>query len=130
MLWITTGDNLVGRVPQDLASTGGKVLRVTRDGAPAPDNPTAWPRPADPRLMDTLGEVLIAQHQYARAAEVLAKAVARAPQLGSARYHLALALSLDGRRDEARELLKSLLGNDQPFSERAEAQSLLAQIGS
>ncbi len=50
MLWITTGDNLVGRVPQDLASTGGKVLRVTRDGAPAPDNPTAWPRPADPRL--------------------------------------------------------------------------------
>ena len=50
MLWITTGDNLRGRVPQDLGSTGGKVLRVTRDGAPAPGNPTAWPRPADPRL--------------------------------------------------------------------------------
>ena len=86
-------------------------------------------RPADPRLMDTLGEVLIAQRQYARAAEVLARAVARAPQLGSVRYRLALALSLDGRKDEARELLKSLLDAGQPFSERAEAQNLLTQIG-
>jgi glucose/arabinose dehydrogenase len=52
-LWIATGDNLLGRVPQDLQSTGGKVLRVTRDGAAAPGNPTGWPRPADPRLFAT-----------------------------------------------------------------------------
>lgn len=49
-LWIATGDIRTGRVPQDLQSLGGKVLRVTRDGAPAPGNPTTFPRPADPRI--------------------------------------------------------------------------------
>ena len=41
-LWIATGDAALGRIPQDLSSLGGKVLRVdpsTGDGAPA--NPFA-----------------------------------------------------------------------------------------
>lgn len=86
-------------------------------------------RPGDPRLMETLGEVLIAQGQAARAAEVLAKAAQRAPELPSLRYHLALALTQSGRTDEARALLKSLLDADQAFTERAQARTLLAQIG-
>lgn len=40
MLWIGTGDAAVGTNPQDVTSLGGKVLRVTRDGAAAPGNPT------------------------------------------------------------------------------------------
>jgi len=39
MLWIGTGDAAIGDNPQRLTSLGGKVLRVTRDGAAAPDNP-------------------------------------------------------------------------------------------
>jgi aldose sugar dehydrogenase len=39
-LWIGTGDAALGTLPQDLQSLGGKVLRVTRDGAAAPGNPT------------------------------------------------------------------------------------------
>ena len=38
-LWIATGDAAVGVNPQSPASLGGKVLRVTRDGAAAPGNP-------------------------------------------------------------------------------------------
>ena len=38
-LWIGTGDAAVGTNPQDLTSLGGKVLRVTRDGAAASNNP-------------------------------------------------------------------------------------------
>ncbi len=38
-LWITTGDTRSPTVPQDLGQLGGKVLRVTTDGAPAPGNP-------------------------------------------------------------------------------------------
>ncbi|MCU0627084.1 MAG: PQQ-dependent sugar dehydrogenase [Gemmatimonadaceae bacterium] len=49
-LWITSGDTRTGRVPQDLQSLGGKVLRVTRDGTPAPGNPSSYPRPADARI--------------------------------------------------------------------------------
>ncbi|MGH9050368.1 MAG: PQQ-dependent sugar dehydrogenase [Acidimicrobiia bacterium] len=38
-LWITTGDVHNGNVPQDLGGLGGKILRVTRDGAPYSGNP-------------------------------------------------------------------------------------------
>ena len=41
-LWIATGDAASGRVPQDLTSLGGKVLRVDPfTGAGAPTNPLA-----------------------------------------------------------------------------------------
>ncbi len=41
-LWIATGDAAAGRVPQDLTSLGGKVLRVDAStGAGAPTNPFA-----------------------------------------------------------------------------------------
>lgn len=38
-LWVTTGDAATNTVPQDPRSLGGKVLRVTTDGAGAPGNP-------------------------------------------------------------------------------------------
>jgi len=37
-LWVGTGDAAIGTNPQDDDSLGGKVLRVGRDGAAAPDN--------------------------------------------------------------------------------------------
>ncbi len=48
-LWIATGDTRIGGVPQDLSVLGGKVLRVTRDGAPAPGNPSLGAG-SDPRI--------------------------------------------------------------------------------
>jgi len=39
-LWVGTGDAAIGTTPQDDDSLGGKVLRVDRDGAAAPDNPS------------------------------------------------------------------------------------------
>lgn len=47
-LYITTGDNHQPTLPQDLTRLGGKVLRVDRDGRPAPGNHT--PAGGDPRL--------------------------------------------------------------------------------
>ncbi|KHD89740.1 MAG: aldose sugar dehydrogenase [Bdellovibrio sp. ArHS] len=48
LLYITTGDNHNGPLPQDLTRLGGKVLRVTTDGAGAPNNNT--PSGGDPRI--------------------------------------------------------------------------------
>jgi glucose/arabinose dehydrogenase len=47
-LSITTGDNHQPTLPQDLTRLGGKVLRVDRDGQPAPGNKT--PAGGDPRI--------------------------------------------------------------------------------
>lgn len=47
-LYITTGDNHNGPLPQDLTRLGGKVLRVDRDGAADPGNNT--PSGGDQRI--------------------------------------------------------------------------------
>lgn len=47
-LYITTGDNHNGPLPQDLSRLGGKVLRVDRNGNAAPDNST--PAGGDTRI--------------------------------------------------------------------------------
>jgi aldose sugar dehydrogenase len=47
-LYVTTGDNHNGTLPQDLQSLGGKVLRLTRDGKPAQGNST--PDAGDKRI--------------------------------------------------------------------------------
>ena len=47
VLWIGTGDSATGTVPQDPRSLGGKILRVMRDGSPAPGNPGGA---LDPRI--------------------------------------------------------------------------------
>ncbi|WP_136718050.1 PQQ-dependent sugar dehydrogenase [Halorientalis salina] len=52
-LWITTGDASEGERAQDPTDLGGKILRVTPGGDPAPDNPDLG-SDADPRIF-TLG---------------------------------------------------------------------------
>jgi aldose sugar dehydrogenase len=47
ILWVGTGDSASGGVAQDPRSLGGKILRVTRDGSPAPGNPGGA---LDPRI--------------------------------------------------------------------------------
>lgn len=42
-LYITTGDTRAATVPQDLRGLGGKLLRITTEGAPAPGNPELGP---------------------------------------------------------------------------------------
>ena len=47
-LYVTTGDTHNGAVPQSPTMLGGKVLRIDRDGNPAPDNPAM--EGFDPRI--------------------------------------------------------------------------------
>jgi glucose/arabinose dehydrogenase len=47
-LYVTTGDNHNGTLPQDLTRLGGKILRVDANGAAVPGNNT--PAGGDPRI--------------------------------------------------------------------------------
>lgn len=47
-LYVTTGDNHNGNLPQDLTSLGGKILRIDREGKAAPGNNP--PTGGDPRI--------------------------------------------------------------------------------
>jgi glucose/arabinose dehydrogenase len=42
-IWVGTGDAAIGTMPQDPLSSGGKVLRLRRDGSAAPGNPFGLP---------------------------------------------------------------------------------------
>ncbi|MCU0635846.1 MAG: PQQ-dependent sugar dehydrogenase [Gemmatimonadaceae bacterium] len=49
-LYVGSGDNRSGPIPQRVTGLGGKVLRVTRNGDPAPGNPTGFGPTAHPQL--------------------------------------------------------------------------------
>ncbi|GAA6735185.1 PQQ-dependent sugar dehydrogenase [Thermus oshimai] len=50
MLYVTTGEVYERALAQDLASLGGKILRLTPEGAPAPGNPFLDRRGARPEI--------------------------------------------------------------------------------
>jgi aldose sugar dehydrogenase len=80
-LYVTTGDNHNGPLPQDLTKLGGKVLRVDRHGNAAPGNQT--PAGGDARIFTyghrnvqgiafhpTTGQPYIAEHGPGHSDEV------------------------------------------------------------
>ncbi|WP_337843780.1 PQQ-dependent sugar dehydrogenase [Thermus sp.] len=50
MLYVTTGEVYERALAQDLSSLGGKILRLTPEGAPAPGNPFLGQRGARPEV--------------------------------------------------------------------------------
>lgn len=82
----------------------------------------------DAQMLDTLGFVLLARGEAEEAAQVLADAVARAPENPGFRYRLGLALARTGREDEARRAFEAALERA-PFPEADRARAELARLG-
>jgi putative PEP-CTERM system TPR-repeat lipoprotein len=81
--------------------------------------------PNSSAIQDTLGRILVARGQMARAAELLGKASKKAPGLASTRYHYAVALAGSGNKSEALKVLQQLLGEIPKFPEADAAKALL-----
>lgn len=83
----------------------------------------------DPRVLETLGEVLLAGGRPQQAIEVLNTASERDPGAASIRLNLARAQFAAGQAPDARRTLHALLADSRPFDGRAEAVALLKQVG-
>ncbi len=80
-------------------------------------------------VLDTLAVVQLANGDVAQAERSIGQALAKSPGQPSLMYHRAMILEAAGRKDEAITDLKAILGQEQPFPERAEAEGLLQRLG-
>ena len=81
-----------------------------------------------PDIGDTLGWILTAHGEAADALPLLRQAAKAKPQDPSVQYHLALALSGSGHKDEAVQLLGTLVSRPDSFNDKPKAQALLDQL--
>ncbi|MBN1142675.1 MAG: PEP-CTERM system TPR-repeat protein PrsT [Deltaproteobacteria bacterium] len=85
--------------------------------------------PGSPYVLDTLGFILLGKGRHEEALNLLRKADALLPGNKTIGYHLAQAYNRQGKKDEAKALLKKALEADGDFPERKEAAQLLREIG-
>jgi predicted Zn-dependent protease len=76
----------------------------------------------------SLGVILLQNGKPAEARDTLEKAAKAAPDFRPIQFHLAQALAQTGGEDKAREILRGLLSNPEPFEERDQAQQLLTHF--
>lgn len=87
--------------------------------------------PGSAAVADTLGWILVREGELEEGLELLYAAADDAPDNGDIAYHVAYALSETGKKQEAVEVLERALGrqiDERNFTERAKAESLLAQL--
>jgi len=85
--------------------------------------------PSSPGVADTAGIVHLKLGNTGRALTLLRDAAAGLPDNAEVQYHYAQVLAALGKNDEAREVLARVLSKGTDFSERAEAEALLKELG-
>jgi tetratricopeptide (TPR) repeat protein len=79
-------------------------------------------------VMDTLAVVLLNNGQLERARRTIARVYQKEPNAPTVRYHRAMIDAAAGDKSAAIEALQALLGEGRDFTEKAEAQQLLAEL--
>ena len=85
--------------------------------------------PNAPAIMDTLGYILVRGGNTDRGVPLLRQAYEgsqKNPEIG---YHLAAGLAKTGQAAEAKTLLETVLADQRPFDDKAEAKKLLDSLG-
>ncbi len=79
-------------------------------------------------IVDTLGWIMVQQGSVAEGEKLLRQAVEMENGRAEIRYHHAVALARLGKNDEARMTLEEILGADEEFTGRDDAERLLAEL--
>jgi len=85
--------------------------------------------PKNPDISDTYGWVLIQTGHVQHGLEILQQTVNIAPGKPDVRYHLAVALEKNGKKDQSIKELKRLLRDYQGFGNEPQARALLTRLG-
>jgi putative PEP-CTERM system TPR-repeat lipoprotein len=85
--------------------------------------------PDQAEVTDTLGWLLVQNGDINRGLVLLQEAAVKAPHIPEIRYHMAVALTKAGRRDEARKVLDRLLKSGKGFQGIEDARKLRNQLG-
>jgi len=86
--------------------------------------------PRSPDIADTFGWLHVQKGDVAKGVDILGKAHAMAPDRGDITYRYAFALEKKGDKTQARVVLQKALSTKGAFTERAQAEALLKQLGS
>ena len=79
-------------------------------------------------VVDTLGWILVQKGSVEEGIETLQIAVERSNGNAEYVYHLAEALAMAGKPEEARALLETILSENQPFASRDAAENLFGRL--
>jgi Flp pilus assembly protein TadD len=112
-------NNLAWLLTQEEGADLGEALRLSMIAKGA--------FPNDPHISDTLGWIHLKRESYSLAATQFRQAVEARPEMGTFKYHLALALKGDGKIDEAKEAITQALATGD-FPELALAKELLNSL--
>jgi putative PEP-CTERM system TPR-repeat lipoprotein len=121
---------LLKKAPRDdrLLNNLAWLYQKTGDARALPTAEAAYKlAPESPAIQDTLGWLLVQGKDAKRGLDLLTKAAAGSDSQ-TVRYHYAAALAKTGDKAKARQELERLLKSDKPFSERAQAESLLKSL--
>ncbi|MFO7705169.1 MAG: PEP-CTERM system TPR-repeat protein PrsT, partial [Halopseudomonas sp.] len=121
---------LLKKAPRDdrLLNNLAWLYQKTGDPRALPTAEAAYKlAPESPAIQDTLGWLLVQGGDAKRGLDLLTKAAAGSDSQ-TVRYHYAAALAKTGDKAKARQELERLLKSDKPFSERAQAESLLKSL--
>ncbi|MCC6716661.1 MAG: PEP-CTERM system TPR-repeat protein PrsT [Acetobacteraceae bacterium] len=89
----------------------------------------AWLLAPTGQISDTLGWILTSQGEAVSALPLLRQAARELPGEAAVQYHLAMALSETGKKEEAITVLRPLLADNVAFAEKADATRLMQQLG-
>ena len=88
----------------------------------------AWLLAPNPQISDTFGWILTSQGEAVSALPLLRQSARELPGEAAVQYHLAVALSEVGNRDEAMSVLRPLLVPTVQFQEKDEARRLMERL--
>ncbi|MDA0823717.1 MAG: PEP-CTERM system TPR-repeat protein PrsT [Proteobacteria bacterium] len=84
--------------------------------------------PNNPEVTDTYGWILLRKGRIEQGMELISRALKMVPANNDIRFHYATGLAKTNDVEGAQAELRKILSDDSPFSSRAEAEALLAEL--